>query len=110
LRDTLFVRKPEQRVGGATNNYVYGLITSGEQLQESKYSAQIDLPIRMVAAQTDVVVNSPVAEFACNNSLPDCTLIKLRDTGHCLMLEPDAVLEKIFAEVDILAAHLERAP
>lgn len=110
LRDTLFVRKPEQRVGGATNNYVYGMITSGERLKQRDYAARIDLPIRMVTAQKDIVVDGPMAEAACRDSLPNCTLIRLPDTGHCLMLENDAVLANIFDELDKLTAQLISAP
>lgn len=106
LRDTVFVRKPEQRVGGVTNNYVHGMISSGELLQTPEYAAKIDVPIHMVVAENDVVIHSPTSEAACTNGLADCKLVKLPNTGHCLMLEDDNVLNDIFDEVDALYARL----
>ena len=108
LRDTVFVRKPEQRVGGVTNNYVRGMISSGELLQTSDYAAKIDLPIHMVVAENDVIIDSPTSEAACTNGLADCKLVKLPKTGHCLMLENDNVLNAIFDELDALYARLSQ--
>ncbi len=106
LRDTVFVRKAEQRVGGVTNNYVRGLINSGELLQTRAYAAKINLPVHMIVAENDVVIDSPTSEAACTNGLADCKLVKLPKTGHCLMLESDGVLNAIFDEVDALYERL----
>ena len=106
LRDTVFVRKPEQRVGGATNNYVRGIISSGELLRSESYQARLDVPIYMIVAETDVIIDSAVSETACTDGLPDCKLTKLPGTGHCLMLENDEVIGAIYDEVDALFARL----
>jgi lysophospholipase len=107
LRDTVFVRKPEQRVGGATNNYVRGMIKSGELLRSESYAAKLDIPIHMVVAEKDVIIDSAVSEAACMEGLPDCKLVKLPGTGHCLMLENDTVINAIYDEVDALIARLK---
>lgn len=106
LRDTVFIRKPEQRVGGATNNYVRGLISSGALLQTPDFAAKIDVPIHMVVAENDVIIHSPTSEAACMNGLADCKLVKLPKTGHCLMLEGDDVLNAIYDELDALFERL----
>lgn len=106
LRDTVFVRKPEQRVGGVTNNYVHGMISSGELLQTPDFAAKIDLPIHMIVAENDVVIDSLTSEAACTDGLKDCKLVKLPNTGHCLMLENDSVLIAIFDELELLYERL----
>lgn len=100
MRDAIFVRHPEQRVGGVTNQWVYGMITSGEYLREDEVEAKIDMPITMIAAERDVIIDSKVSEDACTDGLPNCTLKIYPDTGHCLTLENDDVLTKIYDDVD----------
>ena len=106
LRDTVYVRSPKHRVGGATNNYVSGMISSGELLQKAEYAQKIDLPIHMIMAEKDTIIDSDVSKRACQSGLPDCTLITLPGTGHCLLLETDEVLEQIFTEIDSLVDRL----
>lgn len=106
LRDTLYVRDPAQRVGGVTNNYLWGLMTSGEVLQTDAFAAKITVPTIMVAAENDVIIDSKVSENSCKNSLPQCTLKVYPGTGHCLTLENDAVQERIIDEVDTVLAMI----
>ena len=102
LRDTLFVRDPSQRVGGATNQYLSGLIRSGEYLQTDAFEARVTVPVEMIAAETDTIINNAVSEDACVNGLPNCTLTILPGTGHCLTLENDDVLGAIFDKIDVI--------
>lgn len=106
MRDTLFVRRPEQRVGGVTNNYLRGLITSGEMMLSPEYAAKIELPVTMVLAQEDVVIDGETSKSACTDLLPNCKAVVLPQTGHCLMFESDTVINAIFDEIDTLAAQL----
>lgn len=107
LRDAVYMRKPEQRVGGVTNNYLWGMMTSGEYLQTDDFNARITVPVIMVAASNDTIIDSAVSEAACRDSLPNCTLKIYPDTGHCLTLENDAIQERIIDELDILTARLD---
>lgn len=106
LRDTVFVRKPEQRVGGVTNNYIHEMISSGELLQTPEFTVKIDVPVHMIVAENDIVIDARASEAACTDGLADCKLVKIPETGHCLMLESDDVLDAIFDEVDALYARL----
>ena len=101
LRDTLYVRDPSQRVGGATNQYLADLIDSGRYLQNEDFEARVQIPVHMIAAETDIIINSKISEEACTDGLPRCELRVFPNTGHCLTLENDAVQQAIFDTIDI---------
>ena len=108
LRDALYVREPELRVGGATVQWMSEMIENGEVVTSEAFMRQLTLPITVIAADTDVIVDNPVIEQACTEGFPNCRLVKLPGTGHCLTLENDDVLVRIWDEADRLASKLSR--
>ena len=108
LRDALYVREPELRVGGATVQWMSEMIENGEIVTHEDFMQRLTLPITVIAAETDVIVDGPFLEQTCAEGFPNCRLVKIPDTGHCLTLESDDVLIRIWDEADRLARNLSR--
>lgn len=106
LRDVNYVRHPALRVGDVTPNFLGEMIENGEIVTDSRYAAKLNVPITMIVADVDVIINSPVSEAACTDIFPDCKLVELPGTGHCLTLEDDTVFAAMWDEVDRLHARL----
>ena len=105
IRDAMFVRQPELRVGTATNQWLAELMESGEYVQEPDYAQQIRVPVQMVLATADELIVTEVAEQVCTNT-PGCVSERIPRTQHCLQLERDAVLEDIYAAMESLAGRI----
>ena len=41
------------------------------------------------AAENDMMIDSPYTEGVCKNGFPNCKLVKIPGTGHCLTQEND---------------------
>ena len=106
----LFVRDPAQRVGGATNQFAGEIIENGEIVSEPDYTAKMTLPITMIAAENDMMIDSPHTEGICKKGFPNCKLVKIPGTGHCLTKENDRVLNTIWGEVDALLERVRITP
>lgn len=106
LRDALYVRQPELRVGGATVQWMSEMIENGEIVTSPRFTERLTLPITVIAADNDVIVDGPFLERVCTEDFPNCKLVKLPQTGHCLTLENDDVLDQIWDEADALTSKL----
>lgn len=106
IGDALFVRDSAQRVGGATVQFSAEIIENGEIISAPDYAAKITLPITMIAAENDIAIDSTHTEGVCKNGFPNCKLVKIPGTGHCLTLENDTVLNAIWDEADALLARV----
>lgn len=102
-RDVMYMRNPELRVGGATSNWIGEMIENGEYVTKAQNAAKLDgTPITMIAASEDVIIDSPFSEAACTEVFSQCKLVVIPNTGHCLTLENDNVINTIFDEADRL--------
>ena len=100
--EALYVRYPEQRVGGATVQWLSELMENGEIITAPDFGAKLSLPIEMVLASDDNWVESDYAAKACTDSFANCNLITIPNTGHCINMEHDHVLEQIYGQLDRL--------
>ena len=112
LRDTLFVRQPEQRVGGLTVQWGAEFLESADYLQRKDYLEAIDLPVTVISASYDSYVDNMVISEVCSNHLGDCMNVIIPETGHCLLQENDNVLNEIYRQADalILRAQTNQIP
>jgi len=102
-RDVMYMRDPSLRVGGVTSNWVGEIIENGEYVTHPDNAARLDgTPITMIAASEDVIIDSPFSETACTELFSECKLVIIPDTGHCLTLENDNVINTIYDEADAL--------
>jgi len=106
LRDAIFTDIPEQRVGGITFNWGIEFFESSLYLREPNYLENIALPITMIHADLDLIVETDVNISACDARLRDCENVQYEGAGHCLFNESDEILEKIYVELDDLKARI----
>ena len=98
-RDVVFTRKPEQRVGGVTNQWGAEFFESSEYVLEPGYLEKITVPVTIISAAHDDFVVTDINSQACSDRFSDCRELKIPETGHCLLQESDAVLEQIYQEI-----------
>ena len=89
-------------MGGATVQFSAEIIENSEIISAPDYTAKFTLPVTLIAAENDMAIDSTYTENVCKNGFPNCKLVKIPDTGHCLTLENDLVLNQIWDEVDAL--------
>lgn len=106
LRDVLFTRHPEQRVGGITNQYGAEFFGSSEHILADGYLEAIDVPVTIISAELDTYVHTDVNRQACSDRFPDCREVTPPKSGHCLLQEDDATLEIMFGEFDQLVERI----
>lgn len=106
LRDAVFTRKPEQRVGGITNQYGLEFFKSSEYLLADGYLEKLKRPVTIISATNDTFVVTDYNSRACQDRIPNCREVTPPNTGHCLSQESDAVLETMYDEMDALLAKI----
>ncbi len=104
--DALYATRPELRHGGATNQWLWEFVRSGELVSQPKFYKQIQTPIEMVFPSNDVVVDPDVPMAVCEE-MSTCESVVLPSTGHCLPQESDAAQAGIYASVERLRARLD---
>ncbi len=107
LRDALFTRQPEQRVGGVTNQWGAEFFESSEALLSPGYLENITVPVTMISAARDTFVVTDYNSRACSDQIPDCREVTPQGSGHCLLQESDAIVEQIFSEIDALLERVQ---
>lgn len=108
LRDVLFTRQPEQRVGGITNQYGAEFFESSDHVLARGYLESIELPITIISAEKDTFVSNAHNAQACSERFPNCREVQPAGTGHCLSQESDAVLELMWDELDALNGRTKK--
>lgn len=106
LGDVMYTRQPQLRVGGATNSWLMALIGNGELITSEAYTSRLKKPMTIIVPEHDKIVNSASTIQACKRDFKDCKLIELADTGHCLTLEHDHILNAIWDELDTLLLRI----
>ncbi len=106
LRDAIFTRLPEQRVGGVTNQWGYEFFDSSEKMLSPGYFEQVGLPVTIISATNDTFVDTSINSKACRENLSQCVEIVMPETGHCLPQERDEVVDAMLAEFDVLLERI----
>ncbi len=106
LRDAVYTKFPEERVGGPTTNWISEIIENGEIVRAPDFISKIDIPVTTIAAENDTIVDGAVVEEVCRSGFPDCKLVVPPGSGHCLTLENDKILATIWDETDALLARI----
>lgn len=104
-RDVILAKRLDLRTGGPTVNWVLELDESGSDfMTSSAFKTGFDMPAKVILADGDTIIDSGYAEALCNE-IDSCTAQYLPDTGHCLLVERDEVLNTIFDSVDELLGN-----
>lgn len=107
LRDAIFTRIPEQRVGDVTFNWGGEFYESSLYVLSPDYLPSISVPTTMIHAELDLFVETDVNIEACTSALSDCRSVPIAGAGHCLLQESDEILEQIYDALDDLHARLD---
>lgn len=105
-RDVVFTRNPKERVGGVTAQWGAEFFGSSDYVRSSGYLEKIAVPITMVSAEVDHFVNTALNQKVCTERFPNCQKLDLREAGHCLFQESDALLEEMFDSLDALTERV----
>jgi len=101
-RDVIFKDRLDLRTGGATVNWVLELEESGSGYMVSDdFISNFNVPTKFMLADKDTIIDSAYAESLCNQ-LNNCDVEYLPDAGHCLWVERDETLFRVFDAVDEL--------
>jgi len=99
-RDALFARRPEQRVGGITNQWGAEMFESSDYLLNGNRLADVTTPVSIISAELDLFVDTAVNSHICKTVIGQCVEVLLAGTGHCLTQESDRVLDQIWNALD----------
>jgi len=102
LRDAVFTNKPEQRVGGVTNQWGAEFFESSKYLNTPEFYARLKVPTTIISASNDTFVVTEENSQACADHIANCREVLIPNTGHCLPQESDAVVTQMMDEVDRL--------
>ncbi len=108
LRDVIFTRQPEQRVGGVTNQWGAEFFESSEHINNEAFLSKLDMPVTIISASFDDFVITSENSKACANYIDDCREVLIPETGHCLPQENDAVIGQMMDEFDLLLKRAQR--
>ena len=101
-RDVVFTRNAEERVGGVTAQWAGEFLSSSEVINTKAFLSSIDIPVTMISAEIDHLVETNINQISCDSIFPNCTRVDINDSGHCLFQESDEILNLIFDSVDDL--------
>ena len=99
LKDAIYTRQPQQRVGGVTAGWLKALVDSSDRMLAA--STVPEVPTVMVRAEHETYVENDAIAGVCGR-MRNCELLDLPGTGHCLMQESDAVLTAMFDRLDAM--------
>jgi len=108
LRDVIFTRKPELRVGGVTNQWGAKFFESSELINTEAFMSKLDMPVTIISASFDDFVITSENSKACASYIDDCRELTIPETGHCLSQENDAVVGQMVDEFDLLLERTQR--
>ena len=110
MRDAIFTLRPEQRVGGVTFNWGREFYRSSVFVRQAGYPESIKAPVTMIHAELDELVETEVNKQVCDTRMSDCVSIAIAGSGHCLTLETDPVLDRIYKALDETIDRVMAAP
>lgn len=101
-RDVILADRLDLRTGGPTVNWVLEIDESGrDYMASAAFKTNYNVPTTFLLADKDTIIENDYAEGICND-LETCSVSYLSNAGHCLLVERDEILFKIFDEVDHL--------
>jgi lysophospholipase len=102
-----YVTDPRLPIGGPTIGWLRQAVRSIRQLVEPSYLARITLPLMMLSAKQDLLVDSRT-HAALATRLPNAKVIDYEGARHEIMMEIDKVRARFWTDFDRFTA--EHAP
>ncbi|MFY8094127.1 MAG: alpha/beta fold hydrolase [Niveispirillum sp.] len=92
-------RNPSVALGGASWGWLDGAFSSMRHFFEQDRLEDVHVPILILSARADRIVRADSHDLAARR-LPNCTLVPLAQGQHELLIETDAVRNKVLATID----------
>lgn len=105
----LQISNPDIVVGGVTFGWVKATIDSINYLNRKHILEKIDVPVKIYAADEELVVDNTPLEFV-SQAIPNCHAEILKDTRHQLLAERPEVLDHIYNGIDHFIAQNFKLP
>ncbi|OYQ33461.1 hypothetical protein CHU95_13750 [Niveispirillum lacus] len=99
LMQQVMERDPSVALGGASWGWLNGAFASIRHLFDQDRLEQVAVPILILSARADRIVR-PHSHDRAAARLPNCTLIRFEQGEHELLIETDAVRDKVLAAID----------
>ncbi|WP_342028938.1 alpha/beta hydrolase [Aerobium aerolatum] len=96
---TIFSARPELGIGGPTATWVRSVFHALDQAQSSQFKARVTVPILVVAASADRVVDTGATERYVAG-LRTASLLTIQGARHELLQERDIFREQLLAAFD----------
>jgi len=101
-RDVILADRLDLRTGGPTVNWVLELDESGSGYMASdSFKAAFNMPSKILLADGDTIIDNDYAKAICQD-IESCEVEILPKSGHCLLVERDETLSRIFDNLDEL--------
>lgn len=99
LMQQVMEQDPSVALGGASWGWLDGAFTSMRRFFEQDRLEDVRVPVLILSARADRIVRADSHDLAARR-LPDCTLVPFATGEHELLIETDAVREKVLAAID----------
>lgn len=99
-----FRERPELRLGGVSFGWVRAALRASDQLREAPLE-RVATPVLMLSAPGDRVVRAE-AHRAVVARLPNAVLKEYPDAKHEVLMERDAIRNRVWADIDAFLAGL----
>ncbi|AWK86446.1 alpha/beta hydrolase [Azospirillum thermophilum] len=106
---TPFRERPELRVGGVSFGWVRAALRASDLVQNTLPLAQVKTPVLLLSAPGDRVVKA-AAHWAVARRMPAMTVLDYPDAKHELLMERDAIRDRVWADIDAFLARTVPAP
>lgn len=104
LMQQVMERDPSVALGGASWGWLDGAFTSMRHFFEKDRLEDVRVPVLILSARADRIVRASSHDLAAKR-LPDCTLVAFPTGEHELLIETDAVRDKVLAAIDMFMAQ-----
>ncbi len=104
LMQEVMERDPSVALGGASWGWLDGAFTSIRHFFEKDRLEDVQVPVLILSARADRIVRADSHDLAARR-LPDCTLVPFAQGEHELLIETDAVRDKVLAAIDSFLAR-----
>ncbi|MFV3127930.1 alpha/beta fold hydrolase [Niveispirillum sp. KHB5.9] len=95
----VMTRDPGVALGGASWGWLDGAFTSIRHFFEQDRLEDVDVPVLLISARADSIVRADRHDEAARR-LADCTLVPFAEGRHELLIETDAIRDKVLAAID----------
>lgn len=100
-----FRDRPELRLGGVSFGWVRAALRASDQLLRGLPLERVTTPVLLLSAPKDAIVRSDSHRLVAAR-LPNATLKDYPDAKHELLMERDAIRDRVWADIDAFLASV----